>query len=141
MWDVRRVNVIDSLLRQFSASILVDTEGGSSWWFSSVYGPSQACFRDRFWDELVGLSILCRDKWCIRGDFNVVRSLQEKFNSNRITRSMKLFDELVRELNLKDPPLCNGQFTGSNFWDQPVCCRLDRFLYSVSWEDVFPYFR
>ena len=41
----------------------------------------------------------------------MVRSLQEKFNSNRVTRSMKLFDELVRELNLKDPPLCNNQFT------------------------------
>ena len=37
-------------------------------------------------------------------EINVVRSLQEKFNSNR-TSSMKLFDELVRELNLKDPPL------------------------------------
>ena len=71
----------------------------------------------------------------------MVRSLQEKFISNRITRSMKMFDELVRELNLKDPPLCNGQFTWSNFRDQPVCCRLDRFLPSVYWEDVFPYFR
>ena len=70
-----------------------------------------------------------------------MRSLQEKFNSNKITRSMKLFDELVRELNLKDSPLCNRQFTWSNFCDQPVYCRLDRFLVSVSWEEVFPYFR
>ena len=67
----------------------------------------------------------------------MVRSLQEKFNSNRITRSMRLFDELVRELELKDPPLCNGQFMWSNFRAQPVCCRLDRFLVSVSWIEIF----
>ena len=134
-------SVKDSLLGEFSASIFVESKGSSSWWFSGVYGPSKACFRDRFWDELAGLSSLCGDKWCIGGDFNVVRSVQEKFNSNRTTRSMKLFDELVRELNLKDPPLRNGQFTWSNLRDQPVCCRLDRFLHSVSWEDVFPYFR
>ena len=65
MWDVRRVNVKDSLLGEFSASILVDINGGSNWWFSGVYGPSNACFRDRFWDELAGLLILCGDKWCI----------------------------------------------------------------------------
>ena len=78
MWDVRRVNVKDSLLGEFSALILVDIEGGSSWWFSGVYGPSKACFRDRFWDELVGLSILCGDKWCIGGDFNVGSSLEDR---------------------------------------------------------------
>ena len=132
MWDVRRVVVRDSLLREYSASILVDIEGSSSWWFYGVYGPSKACFRDHFWDEIAGLLILCGYRWCIGEDFNVVRSLQEKFNSNRITRSMKLFDELLRELNLKDLPLCNGQFTWSNFWDQPVCFCLDRFLVSVS---------
>ena len=130
-----------SLLGEFSVSILVNNEGSSSWWLSGVYGPSKASFRDRFWDELAGLSYLCGDRWCIGGDFNVVRSIQEKFNSNRVTRSMKLFDELIEELNLKDPPLCNGQFTWSNFRAQPVCCRLDRFLVSVPWTDVFPYFR
>ena len=108
MWDVRRVNVKDSLLGEFSASILVELEASSGWWFSGVYGPSKACFRDRFWDEIASLSSLCGDKWCIGGDFNVVRCVQEKFNSNRTTRSMKLFDELMRELNLKDPPLKNG---------------------------------
>ena len=117
MWDVRSVSVRDSLIGKFSVSILVEVVGGSNWWFSGVYGPSKASFRDRFWDELAGLSTLCSKRWCIGGDFNVVRSLQEKFNSNRVTRSMKLFDELVRELELKDPLLCNGQFTWSNFRD------------------------
>ena len=70
-----------------------------------------------------------------------MRNAQEKFNSDRMTRSMRTFDELIREFSLKDPPLCNGQFTWSNFRQQPVCCQLDRFLVSISWEEVFPYFR
>ena len=119
----------------------MESEGRSTWWFSGVYSPCKVRSRDRFWDELAGLSSLCGDKWCIGRDFNVVRNLREKFNSNRTTRSMRLFDELVRELNLKDPPLRNGQFTWSNFRDQPVCCRLDRFFHSIYWEDNFPYFR
>ena len=59
MWDVRRVKVLDSLLGDFTASILVASEGSNSWWFTGVYGPSKACFRDRFWDELAGLSVVC----------------------------------------------------------------------------------
>ena len=141
LWDVRRVTVIDTLVGEFSASILVEVDGGSIWWFSGVYGPSKVSFRDRFWDELAGLSTICGDKWCLGGDFNVVRTVQEKFNSNRTTRSMRMFDELIRELKLKDSPLCNGQFTWSNFRQHPVCCRLDRFLVSVCWGEVFPYFR
>ena len=155
MWDVRRVTisdtlvgefsvsvlVSDTLVGEFSVSVLVEVTGSTSWWFSGVYGLSKTCYRDRFWDELAGLSSTCGDKWCLGGDFNVVRNVQEKFNSNRNTRSMRMFDDLVRELNLKDPPLCNGQYTWSNFRQQPVCCRLDRFLVSVAWEEVFPYFR
>ena len=98
MRDIKSINVRDSLLGEFLASILVDIEGSSSWWFSGVYGPSKTCFRDRFYDELARLPTLYGVKWCIGGDFNMMKSLQEKFNSNKTTRSMKLFDELAKEL-------------------------------------------
>ena len=134
MWDVRRVRVLDSLIGEFSTSIRVQLEEESSWWFTGVYGLTKACFRDSFWDELAGLSVVCGEQWCIGGDFNVVRNLQEKFNSHRVTRSMRLFDELLRELNLKDPPLSNGQFTWSNFREQPgfLFLYLGRLLFLIS---------
>ena len=49
------------------------------------------------------------------GDFNVVRNIREKRNDLTNTRSMRIFDELIRELELRNPPLNNAHFTWSNF--------------------------
>ena len=75
------------------------------------------------------------------GDFNVVRNIGEKRNSWTNTRSMRIYDELIRELELRDPPLNNAQFTWSNFRELPICCRLDRFLISMGFREMFKYFR
>ncbi|RVW29586.1 Transposon TX1 uncharacterized 149 kDa protein [Vitis vinifera] len=39
---------------------------------------------------------------------------------------------------LLDPPLRNASFTWSNMQESPVCKRLDRFLYSNEWGQLFP---
>ena len=54
---------------------------------------------------------------------------------------MRIFDELIRELELQDPHLNNGQFTWSNFREHPICCRLDRFLLSRGFNEMFSYYR
>lgn len=106
-----------------------------------MYGPNNASHRHLFWDELVGLSSVFANNWCIAGDFKVVRFLIEKFNSSRNTRSMEMFYEVIGELELIDPPLANAQFTWSNFCEDPICYCLDRFLFSAGWEDLFNYGR
>ena len=75
------------------------------------------------------------------GDFNVVRNTGEKRNSLTRTRSMRIFDELIRELELQDPLLNNAQFTCANFREQLICCRLDWFLLSTGFTELFGYFR
>ena len=71
----------------------------------------------------------------------MVRDVREKLNSNSVTRSMKTFDELLREMGLVDPLLRNAKFTWSNFREHPICCRLDRFMFSVDWGSLFPAFK
>ena len=71
----------------------------------------------------------------------MVREVREKLNSSSTTRSMKTFDELIREIGLVDPPLRNAKFTWSNFREQPICCRLDRFMFFVEWGALFPHLR
>lgn len=107
---------------------------GQNWW---VYRPNNASQKILFWDKMASLSSICGNVWCILGDFNVIRSLEENFNSNSFTRSMMMFNDLISELELVDPPLANAQFTWSNFCKESVCCRLDRFLFLVGLGDLF----
>ncbi|PON87080.1 Endonuclease/exonuclease/phosphatase, partial [Trema orientale] len=54
---------------------------------------------------------------------------------------MKEFDSLIREMDLVDPSLCNASFTWTNFRVVPICCRLDRFLFSNNWAAGFEFCR
>ena len=141
MWDVRTVTIKEALVGEFSVSVLVGDETRGDWWFSGIYGPTKRRIRKEFWDELSGLKEICNDRWCVGGDFNVVRRVSEKFNSTTNTRSMKEFDYLIGELELMDPKLLNAQFTWSNFRQLPICCRLDRFLFTNDWAAGYPCFR
>ena len=90
-----------------------------------------------FWEEMAGLFGLCSPRWCIGGDFNVVRFVAKKSNGRRQTRSMNEFNNFISDANLCDPPLQNANFTWSNNRESVIWCRLDRFLFSTGWEEVF----
>ncbi|XP_075473994.1 uncharacterized protein LOC142505056 [Primulina tabacum] len=141
MWDPRVIMVKDNLIGDFSVSIHIQKDAQHDWWFTAVYGPCQPSLRNNFWDELAGLRVICGDRWCLGGDFNVVRSIQEKINSCSMTSSMHCFDSLIQELQLCDPPLMNGKFTWSNLRSSPICCRLDRFMFTVGWTEIYPFYR
>ena len=87
---------------------------------SGTYGPSRALHREFFSDELGGLWSICGQNWCIGGDFNVIREVREKCKSSTITRSMKVFDGLIREMGLKYLPLRNAMFTRTNQREVPI---------------------
>ncbi|XP_073021415.1 uncharacterized protein [Primulina eburnea] len=141
MWDPMVISVKDNMIGEFSVSIQIQKDAHYDWWFTAVYGPCQPRLRTNFWDELAGLSVICEDRWCLGGDFNVVRSLREKINSRSQTSSMFCFDSLIQELELCDPPLLNGKFTWSSLRSSPICCRLDRFMFTVGWTEIYPCYR
>ena len=137
IWDVRSVKIKESLVGDFFVSVLVEDNLRGDWWFSGVYGPTKRSFRSGFWDKLSGVKEICNDRWCVGGDFNVVRRVSEKLNNLTNTRSMREFDSLIRKLDLADPNLSHARFTWSNFRDYPICCRLDRFLFTNEWAAGF----
>ena len=69
----------------------------------------------------------------------MIRRSVEKLGGSRITLKMRRFDELIRELELFDPLLRNASFTWSNLQDVPICKRLDRFLFTFEWHNLFPH--
>ena len=105
VWDVRCVKIKESVVGDFSVSVLVEDVIKGDWWFTGVYGLTKTRLRSDFWDELAGFKELCTVRWCVGGDFNVVRRVTEKFNSLTNTRSMREFDSLIGELELVDPSL------------------------------------
>ncbi|RVX17353.1 hypothetical protein CK203_003781 [Vitis vinifera] len=90
------------------------------------------------WVELSDIAGLASPRWCVGGDFNVIRRSSEKLGGSRLTPSMKDFDDFISDCELIDLPLRSASFTWSNMQVNPVCKRLDRFLYSNEWEQTFP---
>lgn len=118
----------------FSISIAFEVPLKGVCWISGVYGPPSPRGRSAFWEELGRLFGLCGDKWCLAGDFNVVRFPLEKSSGGRILNSMRAFNSIIEDCSLVDPPLVNGRFTWTG---RRVSCRLDRFLLSKEWIESF----
>jgi hypothetical protein len=72
--------------------------------------------------------------WCIRGDFNDTRFLNERVGAPCLTFAMWEFSEFISKHGLMDIPLVGGSFTWSNNQDP----RWNRFLVSPHWEEHFP---
>ncbi|TYK10356.1 LINE-1 retrotransposable element ORF2 protein [Cucumis melo var. makuwa] len=50
---------------------------------------------------------------------------------------MRKFNKFISDSNLIDPPLSNAKYTWSNLKAQPILSRIDRFLYTADWENLF----
>ena len=72
--------------------------------FIGVYNPVLAKERDDFWNELGAIRGLWHNPWCVRGDFNVVRFLEERRNCPRLLASMRCFSQFIEEMCLKRSP-------------------------------------
>ncbi|RVW29923.1 hypothetical protein CK203_100289 [Vitis vinifera] len=111
IWDSKKLRREEVVLGSFSVSIKFAMDRRESLWLSVVYGPNNLALRKDFWVELSNIVGLSHPRWCVGGDFNVIR---------------------------RNSPLRSASYTWSNMEENPVCKRLDRFLYSNEWEQVFP---
>ncbi|KAJ9708595.1 hypothetical protein PVL29_000566 [Vitis rotundifolia] len=127
IWDSKKLHNEEVVLGSFSVSIKFAVDRSEQFWLSAVYGPNSTTLRKDFWVELSDIFGLSSPCWCVGGDFNVIRR-----------SSKKLGDDFIRENELIDPPLRRAPFTWSTMQEHLVCKRLDRFLYSNEWEQLFP---
>ncbi|RVW49042.1 hypothetical protein CK203_080976 [Vitis vinifera] len=74
---------------------------GVVWVFTGVYGP--VCNRDSedLWEELRSVKGLWSDPWCVGGDFNLVRFLEERSRGGGLIASMRRFSEVLEDRELK----------------------------------------
>ena len=98
--------------------------------FGNIYASNDDRERQAFWEEL-GIVINSMEiSWCLRGDFNTVRSVEEKIGSGFNYSAMFQFSSFIEEIGCIDLPLTGGKYTWSSNRVEPTYCRLDRFLIS-----------
>jgi exonuclease III len=101
---------------------------------TNVYGPASPRDKQAFLRSLGHASSHAHDKnWIVGGDFNIIRSLEEKRGgSRRLDRESDDFNNLIDNLHLIDLDTSNGLHTWTNrrTGSHQIACKLDRFLVS-----------
>jgi exonuclease III len=101
---------------------------------TTVYGPATPRDKQTFLESLNYLSSLNQHhNWIVGGDFNIIRSLEEKKGgSRRLDRDSDAFNNLIDDLSLVDLEAINGTHTWTNrrTGTHQIACKLDRFLVS-----------
>ena len=105
LWDSIKFKCTEKVLGSFSVTVKLNFGEEGSFWLTSVYGPNKPLWRKDFWLELQDLYGLTFPRWCVGGDFNVIRRISEKMGDSRLTVNMRCFEEFIRESGLLDPPL------------------------------------
>jgi exonuclease III len=93
-----------------------DLRMGEQGYISNAYGPPNQDAKRGFLGTLVQLGKILQDQhWIIGGDFNLIKTLEEKKGGVRkLDLENKRFKEVLEELNLVDLPTQGGIFTWNN---------------------------
>ncbi|XP_058768560.1 uncharacterized protein LOC131642301 [Vicia villosa] len=96
----------------------------------NVYSPGSLVEKRSLWESLISLKNIFNDgEWVIGGDFNSIKTCNERKGSSVIRSSCEWreFEEFIDLSNLIDIP-CKGKKYSWFSGDGRVCSRLDRFL-------------
>ncbi|XP_028206315.1 uncharacterized protein LOC114389777 [Glycine soja] len=109
--------------------------------FVNVYAPCDLVGKKALWDELRQLKASNPSgMWCFLGDFNSIRSSQERISLSQ--RRADPYDIAALNQWIDDMELQEIKCSGNSFtWIRPNGCvksRLDRFLVSQNWLSLWP---
>jgi hypothetical protein len=99
---------------------MTSLHNGESWTLVSVYGPCKGIQRDNFAHWLYNLHIPAHSNWLLIGDFNFIRSFDNRNKPGGDLNDMLLFNEIIGHLGLLELPLKGRKYTWSNMQDQPL---------------------
>ena len=114
-------------------------QNNEQWSLVSVYGPCQGEARDNFVAWLYNLNIPIDDNWLIIGDFNFMRSSENRNLPGGDVNDIFIFNEIIGHLGLLELPLKGRSYTWSNMHDSPLLEQLDWFFTSTNWISVYPF--
>ncbi|RVW29636.1 hypothetical protein CK203_100953 [Vitis vinifera] len=89
LWDLIKFKCTEKVLGSFSVTVKLNSDEEGSFWLTSVYGPNKPLWRKDFWLELQDLYGLTFPRWCVGGDFNVIRRISEKMGDSSFGKDLK----------------------------------------------------
>lgn len=139
-WTSSKFTLVSAIIRTYSVNVLLTNNiDGKKFWFSGIYGPSNSVGRSAFKEELISIKPTDDTPWLLGGDLNFTLELQDRTsNTTAEWRNSMDFAALISTLGLINTPLHGRRFTWSNERDQPHMARLDRFLVSDEWNQLYP---
>ena len=108
------------------------------WTLVTVYGPCRGQERDEFVQWLHDLTIPFHENWLLLGDFNFIRSVENRNRDGADMNDIFIFNEIISYLGLMELPLKGRTFTWSNMQEQPLLEQLDWFFTSCQWTLKYP---
>lgn len=105
----------------------------------NVYSPCTLAGKRGLWEELKAIrGSNLNAPWCVAGDFNVVRSANERRGSSLQLgySDMVEFDKFIYDMGLNDLPLIGRKYTWRRA-NGACMSRIDRFLISDEWLNVW----
>ncbi|MCH86865.1 cytochrome P450, partial [Trifolium medium] len=141
IWDSTEVEVWSSVSREhvlWSHGRLV--KSGEEFYLANVYSPCDSGAKQVLWDSLTErIQALDGKRVCVCGDFNAVRSVEERRSSRIGPLPMDHipFNRFIVDNVLIDLPMSGQKYT----WykgDGTSMSRLDRFLLSEEWCLAWP---
>jgi hypothetical protein len=114
------------------------SHNNANWTLVSVYGPCQGIERENFVSWLYNLQIPIDKNWLVIGDFNFIRSEENRNKPGGDINDMFLFNEVIGHLSLLELQLKGRKFTWSNKQRSPLLEQLDWFFTSANWISDYP---
>ena len=106
--------------------------------FVNVYAPNSPSAKDQLWDKLLSLFRINHGIcWVVCGDFNEVRTPEERRGSVFVSRGATSFNNFIATTDLVEPPMGGKRFTWYNSSGNK-CSKLDGFLFSPNFADKWP---
>ncbi|KAL2246328.1 UNVERIFIED_CONTAM: Retrovirus-related Pol polyprotein from type-2 retrotransposable element R2DM, partial [Sesamum indicum] len=132
-------DVIDLQPEDFSPQVIhcraTNKSSQLSFYISFCYGLYSVVNRRSMWEKLTDLGKMISIPWLIMGDFNCVKSPEEKqLGVTPTWYELKDFVDCCAALGLLDVPTTGCYYTWySNNESNPVWCKLDRVLHNNEW--------
>ena len=137
--NIDHLEVEDHEIRFFSIRATIrDRRSNFRWNFVTVYGPAHHDSSPIFLDKLDSLCSNSTLPILLGGDFNLIRSCDEKNFEHYNIPLMRNFNSFIGAHQLREVSRRGAKSTWTNKQLSPTMVTLDRFLMSDSWDNRFP---